>query len=233
MALGDELTGLDPVDLMEQEAVRIVAFAEQLSPTDWEAPTRCEGWSVRDLVAHLDSTEDYFEACLAGTVSPWIQALLDRGATDLAAFNAALIADRTGVPNDQLVATWAARDAVTRDGFRARGDSEVDTSVGMYPARWQAFHLAGELATHADDMHVPVPAADARDRLAWRTRFSRFSLKEAKADLTIEAADGGTRVRGENIDVVLDDDDFVEAVAGRADGRNLEPEVVALLSTMP
>ena len=28
--------------------------------------------------------------------------------------------------------------------------------VGAYPARWQAFHLAFELATHADDVGVPV-----------------------------------------------------------------------------
>jgi hypothetical protein len=27
----------------------------------------------------------------------------------------------------------------------------VDTSVGDYPCRWQAFHVAAELATHADD----------------------------------------------------------------------------------
>jgi len=233
MALDDELAGLDPVELMEQEANRIAAFAEQLPDAGWGEPTRCEGWTVRDLMAHLESTEDYFEACLDGSVAAFIQGFLDRGAADLAAFNDMGIADRAGVPNDELVARWKARDATTRRGFRERGDGDVDTSVGMYPARWQAFHLAGELATHADDMHVPVADGDIAARLAWRTRFSRFSLKEAKPDLTVEAVPGGTRVAGEDVDVVIGDDDFVEAVAGRARAGALEGEVAALVSTMP
>src|SRR5262249_16495766 len=104
MALDDELSGLDPVDLMEQEPVRIAAFAEQLSPDEWQTPTRCDAWTVRDLMAHLDSTEDYFEACLAGTVKPWIEGLLERGATDLAAFNQLGIDDRADMSDDELVA---------------------------------------------------------------------------------------------------------------------------------
>ena len=43
-----------------------------------------------------------------------------------------------------------------REAFRARDGGNVDSSVGDYPARWQAFHLAFELATHADDVEVPV-----------------------------------------------------------------------------
>jgi uncharacterized protein (TIGR03083 family) len=29
------------------------AQAEALAPTDWDAPSRCEGWRIRDVVAHL------------------------------------------------------------------------------------------------------------------------------------------------------------------------------------
>ena len=32
----------------------------------------------------------------------------------------------------------------------------VDTSTGDYPCRWQAVHVAAELATHADDIGVPI-----------------------------------------------------------------------------
>ena len=61
--------------------------------------------------------------------------------------------------------------AANRDGFRARDGGDVDSSVGAYPARWQAFHLAFELATHADDVGVPV--ADAEE--ARRARSGRRS----------------------------------------------------------
>ena len=32
----------------------------------------------------------------------------------------------------------------------------MDSSIGDYPGRWQAFHVAAELASHADDVGVPV-----------------------------------------------------------------------------
>src|SRR3954452_23449296 len=108
MALDDELAGLDPVELMEQEANRIAAFAERLPDDGWNAATRCDGWTVRDLMAHLEATEDYFEACLDGTVAAFIQRFLDRGASDIGAFNDMGIADRADVPNDALVASWKA-----------------------------------------------------------------------------------------------------------------------------
>ena len=81
------------------------------------------------------------------------------------------------------------------------GDGDVDTSVGLYPARWQAFHLAGELATHADDLFVPglsAAQADGTARLASRGILALFALHEAKPDLALESSTHGrTRVRGE------------------------------------
>jgi uncharacterized protein (TIGR03083 family) len=226
-----ELADLDPVDLMEQEAQRIEAHLRRLPAEHWTVASRCEGWTVRDVVAHLAATEEYHRACLDGRVASFLREMSERGGADVATFNAIGIESLRDVSNDDLVGMWSRDDAQTRDGFRARGAGEVDTSVGMYPARWQAFHLAGELATHGDDMHVPVADADQRARLDWRARFSRFSLGEAKPDLTIERVGGGTRVSDGQVDVVLGDHDLIEAVAGRS--TTLDPEVRTLLGTMP
>jgi uncharacterized protein (TIGR03083 family) len=226
-----ELDGLDPVALMEQEANRIESHLRDLPADGWDVASRCEGWTVGDVVRHLAATEDYHQACLDGRVADFLREMSERGGADVAGFNAVGIDSLRDVSNHDLIARWSRDDTQTRDGFRERGDGEVDTSVGMYPARWQAFHLAGELATHADDMFVPVPAAEERDRLDWRVRFSRFSLEEAKPDLAIERTAAGTRVRSDLLDVELGDVDLVEAVAGRA--TSLDPGIRALLSTMP
>ena len=93
--------------------------------------------------------------------------------------------------------------------------------------------MAGELATHADDMFVPVSSAERAERLAWRARFSRFALAEDKPRVTIVVEEGHTRVRGEGIEVVVDDDQLVEGVAGRLTETALDPPAVALLNTMP
>ncbi|MGH9274197.1 MAG: maleylpyruvate isomerase N-terminal domain-containing protein [Acidimicrobiales bacterium] len=228
-----ELAGLDPVDLMDQEAARIEAHLAGLSAGELLRQSRCDGWTVRDVLAHLAATERYHHACLDGQVQALIEELVGRGATDLDAFNALGIADVSTIPDDELLRQWSRDDAETRRRFRERGDGEVDSSVGPYSARWQAFHLAGELAIHADDIFVPVPETDRAARLDWRVRFSRFSLEESKPELTTEAAGGRTRVVGGGQEVELDDELFVEAVAGRAAEASLEADVQALLSTMP
>jgi uncharacterized protein (TIGR03083 family) len=47
--------------VVRHEAEQFFAMAEQ--PGAWEAPTACEGWTVRDVVAHIvDTTEGYFRA---------------------------------------------------------------------------------------------------------------------------------------------------------------------------
>jgi uncharacterized protein (TIGR03083 family) len=229
MADERHLDGLDPCALWEAEAVRLDTYLAALADHDpaWEVPSRCADWSARDVLAHLLAEQDYFAACLAGTVGELMAELGARGAVDITTFNAIGIADQAGKPPSQLLAEWRAADAANRDGFRERGDGTVDSSIGEYPARWQAFHLASELATHADDVHLPDPHTD--ERLAWRVPFSRFSLGESKEDLTIEAAAGGrTRVSGPGLDVELDGPTFVEAVAGRSDDPALAP-----LSTSP
>jgi uncharacterized protein (TIGR03083 family) len=234
VAIDDELQGLEPVDLMAAEAVRIEAYVADLAAAAWLRPSRCEGWTVRDVVAHLAATEEYHRACLDGRVGTLLQETEERGATTVAEFNALGIAGFDGVDDAEVLRTFVDDDQETRRRFRERGDGEVDTSVGGYPARWQAFHLAGELATHADDVFAPVSAEDEAARLDWRARFSRFALQAARPALVIDVVgDGRTRVRGDAIDVTLDDDDFVAAVAGRADPARLPDGVRSVLSTMP
>jgi hypothetical protein len=58
----------DPFTTLDDEISRVNAFLTSLSSTDWGASTRCEVWTIRDMVAHLDSDEAYNEACLDNTL---------------------------------------------------------------------------------------------------------------------------------------------------------------------
>ncbi|HUF84686.1 MAG TPA: maleylpyruvate isomerase N-terminal domain-containing protein, partial [Acidimicrobiia bacterium] len=59
-----ELAGLDPYELLAAEGDRLAPFFSTLPEDGWARPTRCEGWSVRDMLAHLAATEQYHRACL-------------------------------------------------------------------------------------------------------------------------------------------------------------------------
>jgi uncharacterized protein (TIGR03083 family) len=231
-----DLAGLDPYDLMEVETARIDAYLGNVDNADplWNSPSRCDGWTVRDVLAHLAATEDYHRACLDGRVQEFFAEVVAKGGKDLATANNVGIREFDGQTPEQILATWRTKATQNRSEFRERDGKDVDTSIGSYPARWQAFHLAFELAVHADDVGVPVHADEVEDRVDWQAHHGRFALKEAKPDLGVEEVDGRTRVRGQGIDIELSDDEFVQAVAARlSEASRIDEKAAAVLSVTP
>jgi uncharacterized protein (TIGR03083 family) len=229
-----DLEGLDPYGLMAREAARIDGFVSTLDDADWQQPSRCAGWSIRDVLAHLAASEEYNRACLDGTVSTFLGALGARGVTDLNGANELGIRDFDDVATPELLETWRTRVGANVADFRARDGADVDSSVGAYPGRWQAFHLAFELATHADDIAVPIADGEEPARTEWQAKFARFALKETKPDAQTDAHDGHTRVHGEDLDIELPDAEFVQAAAARLDDSSrLDAQTRAYLSVTP
>jgi uncharacterized protein (TIGR03083 family) len=229
-----ELDDIVPYDLMAAEADRIAQHYQSLSDEELQQPSRCAGWSRRDLLAHMASTEEYNQACLDGTVQQFMTQMGEKGATDLATANEIGVRSFDGEATQAILEIWQTRCRDHTEALRARDGGEIDTTVGGYPARWQAFHLAFELATHADDAGVPVTAEEAAARTEWLARFGRFALKEAKPELTIEARDGHTHVRGDNVDIDLTDERFVQAVMARLPADSgIDAATAAVLSVTP
>ena len=158
----------------------------------------------------------------------------ERGGTDLDSVNALGVAEYVGLPSAEVLARWRAASADNRRRFRERGDGVVDTSIGDYPCRWQAVHVAAELATHADDIGVAVTHDEYGQRTAWRVRYSRFALAEAKPQLEIRQAAAATAVTDGPATVELGDDELIQAVMGRLDETSgFSATLRALLSMMP
>jgi uncharacterized protein (TIGR03083 family) len=234
MADDRELAGLDPFALLDNEAGRLDGFLSGLGESGWNRVSRCAGWTVRDVVGHLAAGQDYHQACLDGTVAAFLARFAERGGSDLDSVNALGVAGYAALSRAEVLARWRVASAGNRRRFRERGDGIVDTSVGDYPCRWQVFHVAAELATHADDIGVPVRRDEDEQRTAWRVRYSRFALAEAKPQLEIRRAGGRTAVTDGTTTVELDDDELIEAVMGRLDETSgFSDRLRALLSVMP
>jgi uncharacterized protein (TIGR03083 family) len=46
------------MDMAYDERTDLAAFLETLTPQEWHAPSLCEGWTVKDVVAHMVSYEE-------------------------------------------------------------------------------------------------------------------------------------------------------------------------------
>lgn len=228
-----ELDGLDPFVLLDSEAQRIHDGLSGLPESRWDEPSRCAGWSVRDVLCHLAATEHYHRACLDHDVASLFAAGAADGLDSLAGWNERGVRRFDGLPAPDVLELWSRSNAETRRMFRAADGSDIDSSIGAYPARWQAFHVASELATHADDMGIPVPADERERRSAWRARVSRFALAEAKPEVSVTTVGGITSVSSGAATVSVDDEHLIEGVAGRLPADTLDEASRSLLSITP
>lgn len=55
-----------PMQLARAEREDFAALLDELSPAQWESPTLCEGWRVRDVVAHAFGYDNLSRAQLVG-----------------------------------------------------------------------------------------------------------------------------------------------------------------------
>lgn len=229
-----ELEAFNPFDLLDEECARVDRHFSG-SP-DWARPSRCEGWTTRDMLSHLVGVEDYNRACLNGTVAALFEEVGEAGDVTADSFNAWMIVRYSAEPADALLDRWRTANAAFRSEIRARGRrGTIDSSVGTYPSWLQAFHLAAEYATHADDIGMELSGQEHTTRTAWRVVFGRFVLVEYDRPVTVQsAAPGQLRVRVGGEEAVLSNEEFVEATQARLRPDHPLPETLReALSTMP
>lgn len=223
------LDGRNPYDLQDRECERIASHLASLDAEGWMMPSGCEGWSRRDLLGHLAATEEYFTACLEGSVAQLIQRFMDAGASSLDEFNAAGVAAFAEMASGDLLAHWIDHNRRNRAGFRAADGTDIDSTVGAYPARQQAFHVAFEYAIHAGDLDAPVADAERDERQDWLAAVAAFSLTEVKDAVSVTADGGRLMVSAGSGSVTLDRDAFVAGVSRRLGQASLDAETRDLL----
>ena len=211
-----EVPDLDPFDCYDGEARRLDEHFAGLTDADWNAPSRCAGWSVRDVLAHLAGEELYNHACLDDDLAGLNQLLADAGVDGLDGFNQWSVDVRRDEPVAAVLSEWRTANSRTRAEMRARGaDAVLPTLSGPYPVGLQALHYAAELATHADDVGYRTPPREEPDRTAWRARFGAYVLAEQDKPVTVREADGRWHVESDGVTAQLSPAEFVEATADR------------------
>ncbi|MBF8192903.1 maleylpyruvate isomerase family mycothiol-dependent enzyme [Nonomuraea sp. K274] len=227
----DLLKDFNPFDIFDAEAARLDRFFSGLDEAAWRRPSRCEGWSVRDVLAHLAGEELYNHACLDGTVQDLMTQLASEGVGGFNDFNEWCVEQRGFLPVEDVLEEWRVKNGETRRRMRGLGaDAMLDTMAGPYPVGLQAFHYDSEYATHADDVGAPAPAEESDDRTFWRVAVGRFVLAEQDAKVQVEQTAEQIWTAVDGASATLSYPEFVEATVGRLpDSHDLDPRIVSVL----
>jgi uncharacterized protein (TIGR03083 family) len=124
-------TGEPVVTILEEEWAAIDALGQGLGDGEWELPSECPGWTVRDVLSHLIG----IERTLLGDPAPPPLALLPAHVeNEIGARNEAWVAPRRALPGrdvlDEFREVTARRLAELRGFPRARYDEIGPSPVG-------------------------------------------------------------------------------------------------------
>lgn len=186
---------MDTWDRVAALRTEFVAQAEELTPAEWDAPTLCEGWRVRDLVAHL-ILPDRFSPLggLAGLIRAGFR--LDR-------FIHRDAIRRGSVPVPDLLASYQA-------GIHRRS-----VPPGRQPA-----NVLADLVIHLQDIRRPLGLPWSYDMELLRTVAStihpdkKLGVPKRVAGLSLRATDTGWAA-GNGAEVTGPLEALILAMAGR------------------
>ncbi|MGW0394956.1 TIGR03086 family metal-binding protein [Streptomyces sp. NPDC003042] len=163
-----------PDTLLEQHAAALRLFGERVravADTQWDAPTPCTEWSVRDLVNHVTGEQ------------LWIPPLVSDGRT------VEEVGDRFSgdVLGEDPVAAWDKASAAAHAAFAAPGALERTVTLSYGPTCASAYcsELTADCVVHTWDLSRAI---GADDRLP--DGLVEFSIKEVMPYADSLAASG-------------------------------------------
>lgn len=219
---------------------RLEGVLRELSEAEWHTESRCEGWSVQDVIIHLSSTNSFWafsiSAGLAGDPSTFLSTF-----------------DPVASPAELVERAQGTSVAHTLDEFTAGNDALSATLTGVdgpgwaipaeappghLPIRLVADHALWDAWIHERDVLLPlgrtqaVEADEVRRCLRYAVGLGRaFAVGRGDADprsMVVEVADPHDRV------VVVTEGDHVRIHAGVAptDAARIDGDAVALVELL-
>jgi uncharacterized protein (TIGR03084 family) len=155
------------------------ALVTPLDESGWQAPSRCEGWTIGDVVLHLAQTNEMALGSLQGRFDEVVTELTDGidAASDVDEGAALMVELQRGGHRDEVLDRWQASAAALCGELDATDlGRRVVWVAGELSARTLATTRLTETWIHTGDVAVPLGVDVAADdrlwhiaRLAWRT----------------------------------------------------------------
>ncbi len=147
--------GIDPiVTALAQQQDELSGLLAGLSDDDWALPSRCDGWSVSDVVLHLAQTHEMALASLQGTLAE-AATKIGSGVTGSSVDEMAdgAVARERGAPTAAIRDRWTADADAVRSAFESFDlSTRVQWVAGELSARTLATTRLAETWIHTGDI---------------------------------------------------------------------------------
>jgi uncharacterized protein (TIGR03083 family) len=188
---------------LRAERHTVLDFCASLSPDEWAAPSRADGWTVRDVVAHMT-------AGMQALVTP--AAIAAMTTRDIERFNERAVDKCRSLTPEQVLdgfTTWTKRGIVGLAAFTAPGVGRLPLPVGelgiyplnvfpaMYTFDWHT-HLRHDIAPAIGRPAPPTDNQRMAAILCWliallqQSHRARLAWLDTPVSLTLDGPGGGT-----------------------------------------
>ncbi len=155
----------DPAVPLLRQRRRLGALLATLDDAQWATPSRCEGWSVQDVVVHLNSTNQFFAVSIGSGVAGSPTRLL--AGFDPVASPARLVEERRGTPSAEVLEAYAATVEALAEVVTGLDDAAwevpAEAPPGHIAARAVALHALWDAWTHERDIVLPLGIAHVEE----------------------------------------------------------------------
>lgn len=196
----------DPSVALLQQRRRLASILAELDDAQWATPSRCEGWSVQDVIAHLVDANRFWAISIAagrsGEPTRYL-ATFDPVASPaemvagVRSLSSAEVLERFVESNDAIAESVAGLDD---DGWSTLGEAPP----GHVPLRAVALHALWDAWIHERDIALPLglAAVEDADEIAGCLRYvaavsPAFAVaggSTRQGSIVVEATDPAVRV---------------------------------------
>jgi uncharacterized protein (TIGR03083 family) len=194
------LPDLGAVDaVVRQQRTRMLTVLRSLDASQWDAASRCEKWSVKDVVSHLISTDRFwaisFRAGMNGEPTRFLEAF------DPVASPEQMVETMRVLPGDAVLSQYETQAANLFGALEKVADWSVlaEAPPGHIPLNAAASHALWDAWVHERDIVIPLglPTTEADEEMrvvlqyaaALSPAFSVATRSGRRGSLTVEAHD--------------------------------------------
>ncbi len=211
----------DQLEPLARQRRRLVRVLGELSDDQWHAPSRCVGWSVQDVAAHLVTVNQFWtlsvRAGRSGSPTRYLEGFdpVDTPARlvhDMRHLTPGSVLAQLAASTDELLGLLAGLDD---DGWSAL----AETPLGHVPVRLLASHALWDSWVHERDVVLPLGASLPREPDEVRSSLRYVCALVGAFSVLGEAEVAGTF----GVEASSPDDRFVLDVEGRVSLREASP----------